>query len=226
MWFPITAPDGTEVWPIAPEGWEGRWVLSLETWKQREKQGLTQWIKRSYGWMPYYIETAPNDPGIPWPTIWTEVDQNRQAKAEFTDLMGPGVEFDNPKPSSLIKEVLKMATAGDDICMDFFAGSGTTAQAVLDLNHEDGSNRRFVVVQLPEQIARDGSSSPLQTIADLARTQIRKRSPGSNPAMESATQTIPKGRKIWGYRALPGAFECTTMVRHRGERRDGIFGAA
>ena len=174
MWFPITAPDGTEVWPIAPEGWEGRWVLSLETWKQREKQGLTQWIKRSYGWMPYYIETAPNDPGIPWPTIWTEVDQNRQAKAEFTDLMGPGVEFDNPKPSSLIKEVLKMATAGDDICMDFFAGSGTTAQAVLDLNHEDGSNRRFVVVQLPERIARDGSSSPLQTIADLARTRIQK----------------------------------------------------
>src|SRR5580704_6563555 len=174
MWFPINAPDGSEVWPIAPEGWEGRWTLSKETWKEREATGLTEWIKRSYGWVPYCIEFAPDEPSVPWPTIWTEVDQNRQAKAEFTSLMGAGIEFDNPKPSSLIKELLRMATAGDDICMDFFAGSGTTAQAVLDLNHEDGSNRRFVVVQLPEKFSQSSGSANYKTIADICRARIKR----------------------------------------------------
>jgi adenine-specific DNA-methyltransferase len=173
LWYPLTAPDGTEVWPIAPEGWEGRWVLSDDTWKKREAQKLTQWIKRSYGWVPYYIETAPNEPGVPWPTIWTDIDQNRQAKAEYTELVGSGIEFDSPKPTSLIKQFLRMATGGDDICLDFFAGSGTTAQAVLDLNHEDGSNRRFIVVQLPEKLSDKPSSGP-KTIADISRIRISK----------------------------------------------------
>lgn len=173
LWFPLTAPDGTEVWPIAPEGWEGRWVLSRETWREREAQNLTQWIKRNYGWVPYYIETAPGDPGVPWPTIWSDVDQNRQAKAEYTSLVGQGIEFDSPKPSNLIKQLLRMATSGEDICLDFFAGSGTTAQAVLDLNKEDGCVRRFVVVQLPEPLAQSDEKSP-KTIAEITRLRIRK----------------------------------------------------
>jgi hypothetical protein len=89
-------------------------VLSKETWLERETQKLTQWIKRDYGWVPYYIETAPGEPGIPWPTIWSDVDQNRQAKAEYTALIGPGIEFDSPKPSALIKQLLRMATSGED----------------------------------------------------------------------------------------------------------------
>jgi adenine-specific DNA-methyltransferase len=52
LWFSLQAPDGTEVWPIAPEGWEGRWVLSRDTWDERTKAGLTQRVKREYGWVP------------------------------------------------------------------------------------------------------------------------------------------------------------------------------
>ena len=92
MWYPLTAPDGAIVYPIALEVPEGRWVLSEETWDERQQAGLTEWIKRESGWVPYYIEIAPSSPSIPWPTIWTDVDQNRQAKAEFTTLMGSGVD--------------------------------------------------------------------------------------------------------------------------------------
>jgi adenine-specific DNA-methyltransferase len=77
MWYPLTAPDGTEVWPIAPEGWEGRWVLSKPEWDRRTEAGFTEWIKRDYGWMPYYIEVAPKVPKAPWSTIWDDVEQNR-----------------------------------------------------------------------------------------------------------------------------------------------------
>lgn len=174
LWFDLTAPDGTQVWPVAPEGWEGRWAATKATWDEREKAGLTEWIKRDYGWVPYTIEFAPNSPSVPWPTIWTDVDQNRQAKAEFTALMGSNVEFDNPKPSALVKQLLRMSTSGEDIVFDFFVGSGTTAQAVLDLNHEDGSNRRFVVVQLPEKTVQGERAQQLKTIADIARMRIKK----------------------------------------------------
>lgn len=83
-------------------------MLSLETWKEREAAGMTDWIKRDYGWVPYYIETAPEDPSVPWPSLWTEVDQNRQAKARFTELLGSEVEFDNPKPPTLVLDMLRM----------------------------------------------------------------------------------------------------------------------
>lgn len=173
LWYPLEAPDGTEVWPIAPEGWEGRWVLSKKTWEQREADNLTQWIKRDHGWVPYYIETAPPEPGIPWPTIWSDIDQNRQAKAEYNALMGTEVDFDSPKPSSLIKRLLQMSTGGDDICLDFFVGSGTTGQAVLELNHEDGSNRQLIAVQLPQKLSAP-KNEDVRTIADIARLRIQK----------------------------------------------------
>jgi adenine-specific DNA-methyltransferase len=150
MWFGLLAPDKTEVFPVAPEGWEGRWVLSRETWEERERAGLTQWVKREYGWVPYYLEIAPDEPTVPWATILANVDQNRQAKAGFTEIMGSSVEFTNPKPVNLIKTFLRMGCGPEDICMDFFAGSCSAAQAVLELNREDGGSRRFVMVQLPE----------------------------------------------------------------------------
>ncbi|MBU6260044.1 MAG: site-specific DNA-methyltransferase [Burkholderiales bacterium] len=170
LWFKLTAPDGTEVFPIAPEGWEGRWVLSPDTWAEREKAGLTEWIEREYGWVPYYIEIAPDEPMVPWPTLWTDVDQNRQAKARFTELMGGGVEFDNPKPPNLIRQMLLMSTEPGDLVLDFFAGSGTTGEAVVALNGQDGGNRRFVLVQLPEST----SNAQLPTIAAICRERVRR----------------------------------------------------
>jgi adenine-specific DNA-methyltransferase len=174
MWYPLTAPDGTEVWPTAREGWEGRWVLSKETWEERFAAGRGEWIKRKYGWVPYYIEVAPDTPGVPWPTLWDDLDQNRQAAAEFTELVGRDIQFDNPKPTSLIKRILSIATGGDDICLDFFGGAGSTAHAVLSLNEEDGSTRRFITVQLPEYSSAEMSKNGFPTISAIARHRIQK----------------------------------------------------
>src|SRR5690606_13091175 len=146
MWYPLNAPDESEVWPVAPEGWDGRWVLKAKEWKDREKRGLTEWIKRDYGWVPYYIEVAPEEPSAPWSTIWDDVDQNRQAKAELTDIVGKQDEFQTPKPTSLIRKILEVA--GDvDLILDSFAGSGTTAHAVLAQNAKDQGNRKFILVE-------------------------------------------------------------------------------
>lgn len=191
MWYPLGAPDGSTVWPVAPEGWEGRWVLSEETWRERERAGLTEWIQRDTGWTPYYVEIAPAEPSVPWSTLWTDGDQNRQAKAKFTELMGANADFDNPKPVDLVQTMLRMATSKNDLILDFFAGSGTTAQAVLELNASDTGQRRFILVQLPEPTGR----AEYRTIAEITKerarrigSRLREQSSGSLGLDDGSTQ--------------------------------------
>ena len=100
-----------------------------------------------------------------------------EGSKELEALIGKNI-FDNPKPSRLIKRMAKIATDTDsnDIILDFFAGSSTTAQAVLELNREDGGNRCFTMVQLPE-LTKDKSPAKqggFDTIADIGKERIRR----------------------------------------------------
>lgn len=90
---------------------------------------------------------------------------------EVKNLFGESV-FDNPKPIQLIRRMLNLATSSDknEIVLDFFAGSGTTAHAVLDLNQQDGGNRKFILVQLPEPTGR----ADYPTIADITKERVRR----------------------------------------------------
>lgn len=83
--------------------------------------------------------------------------------------------FDYPKPMNLIKMLIDTATAEDSIVLDFFAGSATTAHAVLQKNAEDGGTRRFIQVQLPEPLSEDSEArkAGLDTIADISQARIR-----------------------------------------------------
>jgi hypothetical protein len=74
--------------------------------------------------------------------------------------------FDNPKPVDLVKLLLSYCTQGDDIVLDSFAGSGTTGQAVLELNKDDGGNRRFVLVELEEHIAKKVTAKRLKRVVN------------------------------------------------------------
>ncbi len=88
--------------------------------------------------------------------------------------------FDFPKPVSLVKELILGASfftkLNNDIILDFFSGSSTTAQAVLDLNKEDGGNRKFIMVQLPEPCQENSEAfkNGYKTIADIGKERIRR----------------------------------------------------
>ena len=84
--------------------------------------------------------------------------------------------FDYPKPVKLIKHFLQIATNANDLILDFFAGSCTTAQAVLELNEEDGGNRRFITVQLPEPTPEESKArkAGYETISDLGKERVRQ----------------------------------------------------
>lgn len=82
--------------------------------------------------------------------------------------------FENPKPLEMIKQLLEMVTADDDLILDFFAGSGTTAHAVMALNAEDGGNRKCISVQLPEPCEEKSEAykAGYRTIADIAKERV------------------------------------------------------
>ncbi|MCK9422169.1 MAG: site-specific DNA-methyltransferase [Bacteroidales bacterium] len=84
--------------------------------------------------------------------------------------------FDFPKPVALEKQILNLSIQDDDIVLDFFCGSATTAQAVLELNNDDGGNRKFILVQLPELCdeSSEAFKTGYKTIADIGKERIRK----------------------------------------------------
>ena len=112
--------------------------------------------------------------GITYPSIWDFTPLNSQGSQEIADVLGNMNIFDNPKPVGLIKELIKFGSNENDLILDYFAGSGSTAQAVLELNQEENSNRKFICVQLPELV--DNNSEAFNagyiSIADLCRARI------------------------------------------------------
>jgi len=118
--------------------------------------------------------------GVTPVTLWLhdEVGNTHEANTELKSLLGGGI-FDNPKPSDLIRRMLQLSTSDSngDIVLDFFAGSCTTAHAVLKLNREDGGNRRFICVQLPEPLKphkKLGDGTILTTVSDIGKERIRR----------------------------------------------------
>ena len=111
-------------------------------------------------------------------TIWKygEVGHNQEGKKELNQLFPEAAVFETPKPVRLLKRVLHLATDSDSLILDFFAGSGTTAHAVLQLNAEDGGNRRFISVQLPEDTEESSTArqAGYQNIAEISKERIRR----------------------------------------------------
>jgi adenine-specific DNA-methyltransferase len=101
--------------------------------------------------------------------------RTRTGSTEVSQLLG-GDYFDNPKPTKLLKTLISIGTKSDSIVLDFFAGSGSTVHAVMDLNQQDGGTRRFIGVQLPEPTDEnsDARKAGYATISAISRERIRR----------------------------------------------------
>ena len=105
-------------------------------------------------------------------TLWTasEVGTNDSAKKELIELFGGVAVFETPKPPALVQRMIEIATDASDTILDFVAGTGPTAHAVLDLNMQYGGDRKFILVQLPEPTDRED----YPTIADICKERVRR----------------------------------------------------
>lgn len=153
LYYPVLQPNtGEEIWPKTTAVWR----YSKERHEQNVRDELIYWGKDGVGKVPAfkrYRHLLKNGDGVIPNTWWTfdEVGHTDSAKKELLDILAEhATAFSTPKPTQLIERILRIATKPDDIVLDFFAGSGTTAHAVMKLNAEDGGNRRFILVSSTE----------------------------------------------------------------------------
>ncbi|MCH7612205.1 MAG: site-specific DNA-methyltransferase [Candidatus Marinimicrobia bacterium] len=139
-----------EVYPKLSDGSDGRWRWGMETAKNRLVELVARKVGAENRWDIFQIDYAEIDGKVKRITpksIWMDkAFSNEAGTLELKKIFGDKV-FANPKPTALIKSILMQTTADNDIVLDFFSGSGTTGQAVLELNKEDGGKRKFILVE-------------------------------------------------------------------------------
>ena len=153
LYYPLTTPDSSQVYPQRPDGSDGAWRWRAE--KAERESSRIEWRQGRDGWVPYFRIYADTSSGRPPETIWynREVGSSRRAKAQIKHIFGTAA-FDTPKPLGLIRRVIEVATEQDSLVLDSFAGSGTTGHAVLAANRHDGGNRRFILVEMEDYADR------------------------------------------------------------------------
>ncbi|WP_400225335.1 site-specific DNA-methyltransferase [Methanomethylophilus alvi] len=180
--FTIVNPKTGEEYPANPNA---TWRITKETFDDYYKEnrivfpGDYDFLKIKKPVLRYFKSEDMKKAGDSFGNVAVStklpdgIGMSQDGTKEITDLFG-GKVFSFPKPSELIKFLVQISTKADkeDIVMDFFSGSATTAQAVMDLNQSDGGNRSFILVQYPEDITDE--SNPYKTICDLGIARIDK----------------------------------------------------
>lgn len=147
MYFSISAPDGSKVFPIAPDGGDGRWRVAKKRMDSIISDDLVFWKQQGDKWIPYekVYFTHGDVKVVKERSILFELASTGDGTKELTQIFGEKDVFENPKPVKLLEFLIERGTHPDALILDFFAGSGTTGQAVLSLNSSDGGNRTFIL---------------------------------------------------------------------------------
>jgi adenine-specific DNA-methyltransferase len=191
---PVVVRDGRLAAPVrVHSGWSSRNLLELFIRNGctpiTDAQGRETWFDLTATGAVYSYKRRAGDQGH----VLSVLRNMGTTKQNSRMLAGWGIEFSYPKPVHLIEYLVRVFTrpGGDDLVLDYFAGSATTAHAVFRANAVDGGNRRFILVQYPEP-------GPNGTIADLARTRIRR----CGPEVAASRTRHPGWRGDTGFRNL------------------------
>ena len=195
--YPITTPSGRVVEPPAGRSWS----LSRKAFRERLEDNRiwfgpngdnTPRIKR------FLSELRKT--GITPMTIWkhTEVDHSQGATQKLAKLFDGKKYFDYPKPVSLIERCLQLYSDKDSLILDFFSGSATTAHAVMQLNAEDGGNRKFIMVQLPELTDEKSEAykAGYKNICEIGKERIRRAGAKIKADSPLTTQNLDTGFRV------------------------------
>lgn len=202
--YPIQAPDGSEILP-SENGRRGAWRWSKNKYEWGLKNDFIVLKQRDDGqWNVYtkqYFKVDNNNEAINRtlpPNALIEKFSSTRATKDITELFdGQTKLFDYPKPVQLIAKLIEWVSKDNDIVVDFFSGSGTTAHAVMQRNAEDGGDRKWIMVQLPEETdeSSEAFKAGYKTIPDISRERIRR-------AGDKITSENPDADVDYGFRAL------------------------
>jgi adenine-specific DNA-methyltransferase len=162
MWFPLISPNGTEVFPYRNDGKQGRWRWGKKNPKIKailNSPEEAHWEKRKFDegitvfgeterWFPY--EKIRSDvKSFGWNTWLEKIGYNSIGTQVLKEIFGDK-NFETPKPTCLIEWIVNLMKDANGYVLDSFAGSGTTAHAVLNLNKQDGGNRKFILIEMED----------------------------------------------------------------------------
>jgi len=173
LYYPIVNPrTGQEHYPSS----NGNWRFNRERIDQLIKDDEIYFGENDQGRPKLKRFLCDVKEGITWTTLWDFSPFNTVGSIEMTNIFGNLTTFENPKPTGLILDTLRAGSASDSIILDFFSGSATTAHAVMQLNAEDGGNRKFIMVQLPEPCDEKSEAFKVgyKTIAEISKERIRR----------------------------------------------------
>ena len=194
--YTITTPNGTQYNPPSGRSWRVSQTKFVEMVADNriwfgENGGNVPRIKR------FLSEVQDGTKAI---SIWkyNEVGHNQEASQEVRKLFNGESYFDTPKPVRLISQSLRLVSNSDDLILDFFCGSGTTAHAVMQLNAEDGGNRRYICVQLPEETEEKSGArkAGFENIAEIAKERIRRAGKQVSGSLKDG-QSVDTGFKVF-----------------------------
>ena len=171
--FPIMNPNTGDIY-YHPEG--RYWVFNATEVEKRIADGRIIFGKTGVTRPVQKVFAANRKFGkIRAESWWDNKGMNEDATIEQKELFGKSKLFTHPKPSKLIKHLAAIATERESVVFDFFSGSATTAHAVMQLNAEDGGNRKFIMVQLPEEtdVKSEAYKAGYRTICEIGEERIR-----------------------------------------------------
>lgn len=217
--YPITMPDGSLRYPggyseKSAEGWNYLWSKTKVDWGL--KNGFIVFKQNNGVWNVYNkrysrVDNEGNviERSTPYRNLITsDICNTAQGTAEIRNLFGNRF-FDFPKPTKIINILLNTVVRKDkdSIILDFFSGSATTAHAVMQLNAEDGGNRKFIMVQIPEETPEDSEArkAGYNTIPEIARERIRRA--GKKIKEESPLTTADLDTGFRAFRLDEGNYE-------------------
>lgn len=159
--YSIECPDGTKVNP--PTIW--RW--GKETFLTAKDEGRIDFVKNRNGkWQIFtkmYLYTESGEEYKTKPrSLLLDAGLTKDGNDDLKDIFNDNKPFDYPKPVKLIKHLLRIVSNKDSLILDSFAGSGTTGHAVLDLNKKDGGNRRFILIEMEDKVAKEITAKRVQ----------------------------------------------------------------
>ena len=155
------------------------WRRSEDVFHQLQRDGLLYWGSDGKSDVPVIKMFLSDARGLTPINFWEHeyAGNTDEGTLDLSSLMGIKV-FDNPKPVKLIRRVLEHGTSvsDEDIILDFFSGSGTTAQAVMELNASDGGNRKYILIQIPEETNEksEANKAGYKTICEIGKERIRR----------------------------------------------------
>lgn len=188
-----------QIKPQREDGKEGNWRWGIETAKKQINDLIPKFMPTRKVWGVMQKDYLDGRDLVKPTSSWTFKDVNSErGTEEFVDLGFDKRIFPKPKPIGTMKRCLTLCTRANDIVLDFFSGSSTTAHAIMQLNAEDGGNRKFIMVQLPEETdeTSEANKAGYKNICEIGKERIRRAGKKIKEENPLTTQNLDTGFRV------------------------------